>query len=324
MMLAKSQAELSKLTQRNAAITVQLQQIQSQVETLPRSEIRNAYNQALDSQQRMLMMRAQLEKLQNDEAGLKKYLDQLCNTEEFLSAGHQPPRGGPGARNGLMMLEKVIDAQEAERQRLSRQMHDGPAQALSNFIVQAEIAARMFDIDQAKAKEELALLKSSAMGTFQKVRLFISELRPMSLDDLGLIPTLRRYVDSFKEETGIEVTLNIKGGERRFEPFLEVMIFRALQELLGTIARQNIESSTKSQVNIQLTVEDTQVKVSVADNSRSPSADQAVEANGLGLKLIRERVELLGGVMTVDAIPGMGSKTAFQIPVEAKKPANES
>jgi two-component system sensor histidine kinase DegS len=62
MMLAKSQAELSKLTQRNAAITVQLQQIQSQVETLPRSEIRNAYNQALDSQQRMLMMRAQLEK----------------------------------------------------------------------------------------------------------------------------------------------------------------------------------------------------------------------------------------------------------------------
>ena len=101
----------------------------------------------------------------------------------------------------------MINAQEAERQRLSRQMHDGPAQALSNFIVQTEIANRLLDIDAKRAKEELDNLKNSAMNTFKEVRTFIFELRPMMLDDLGLFPTVRRYVDNFKEQTGAEVNL---------------------------------------------------------------------------------------------------------------------
>ena len=86
----------------------------------------------------------------------------------------------------------IVTAQAAERQRLSRQMHDGPAQALSNFILQTEIAMRLLDVDPAQAREELGNLKTSAMGTFQKVLNFIFELRTMMLDDLGLITTLRR------------------------------------------------------------------------------------------------------------------------------------
>ena len=77
-------------------------------------------------------------------------------------------------------------------------MHDGPAQALSNFIVQAEIATRMYEIDPMKAKDELDKLKLSAMNTFQKIRTYIAELRPMMLDDLGLIMTLNKYVSGIK------------------------------------------------------------------------------------------------------------------------------
>ena len=84
-----------------------------------------------------------------------------------------------------------------------------------------------------QAKEELGNLKTSAMGTFQKVRNFIFELRPMMLDDLGLTPTLRKYTDAFKDQTGLDVSLTVTGTERRFKPYLEVMIFRAVQELLG-------------------------------------------------------------------------------------------
>jgi two-component system sensor histidine kinase DegS len=98
----------------------------------------------------------------------------------------------------------LVNAQETERQRLSRQMHDGPAQALSNFILQTEIAMRLMDVDAGQAREELNSLKASAMGTFQKVRNFIFELRPMMLDDLGLAPTIRRYADAFKEQTGLD------------------------------------------------------------------------------------------------------------------------
>jgi two-component system sensor histidine kinase DegS len=75
------------------------------------------------------------------------------------------------------------------------------------------------------------------MSTFQKVRSFIFELRPMMLDDLGLFPTLKRYVDALKEQSGVEISLRIKGQERRLEPYLEVMIFRAVQELLGNAIR---------------------------------------------------------------------------------------
>ncbi len=92
---------------------------------------------------------------------------------------------------------------------------------------------RLLDADPVQAKEELANLKNSALGTFQKVRNFIFELRPMMLDDLGLIPTIRKYVDAFKEQTGMDTSLTVTGTERRLEPYLEVMIFRAIQELLG-------------------------------------------------------------------------------------------
>ena len=86
-------------------------------------------------------------------------------------------------------------------------MHDGPAQALSNFILQTEIAMRLFDIDQEKARQELITLKNSATSAFQQVRDFVFELRPMMLDDLGLVPTLKRYVEAFKEQTNTSVRL---------------------------------------------------------------------------------------------------------------------
>jgi two-component system sensor histidine kinase DegS len=90
-------------------------------------------------------------------------------------------------------------------------MHDGPAQSLTNFILQAEICQRLFDRNPERAAEELDNLKTAASVTFQKVRDFIFDLRPMMLDDLGVVPTVRRYVDSFKEKTDIGTDLEIMG-----------------------------------------------------------------------------------------------------------------
>ena len=240
MMLDQSQAELSKLIQRNTSANSHLQQIQNQFDTIPRSDIRQAYNSALDSQQRMLVMRSQLEKLQNDQSNLKRKVKLIDQIRQYFpdqpllnKTGKTGALSSYGSGDGFSVLEMMINSQETERQRLSRQMHDGPAQALSNFILQAEIASRYFDMDQAKAKEELANVKSTATSTFQKVRDFIFELRPMMLDDLGLSPTLGRYVEAFKEQSGMDVRFISSGMEQRLESYLEVMIFRAIQELLG-------------------------------------------------------------------------------------------
>ena len=310
LMIEQSQGEVSKLSQRNAAITAHLQQVQNQIADMPVEEIRMAYDSALDAQQRLFVMRGQLEKLQSDKTQLEKYLAALEVMQNGMR-GTDSTASGTGGKGTLASVEMLVNAQEAERQRLSRQMHDGPAQALSNFILQTEIAMRLLDVDPAQARDELGSLKASAMGTFQKVRNFIFELRPMMLDDLGLIPTIRRYADTFKEQTGLEVNATISGDDRRLEPYLEVMVFRAVQELLGNAARHS--QATLLKLNIDLT--DSQIRVSIDDNGKGFDLDSVQKGQSLGIKLIRERTEMLGGTFEVDSAAGKGARVMFSLPV---------
>lgn len=309
MLVDQSQAEMSRITQKNAALTAQLQQTQTAMESLPRQEIRSLYDSALDTQQRLLVMRGQIEKLQADQISLKKYQSFLEKTKKILKSGKSNVDNKKG--NAAEMVQMLINAQEVERQRLSRQMHDGPAQALSNFILQTEIAMRLFDVDQTRAKDELANLKNSAMSTFQKVRNFIFELRPMMLDDLGLVPTVKRYIDTYKEQTGLDVDLVISGSETRMASYLEVMIFRSLQELLGNAARHSQASKVKVTLNIDSDI----VRVSVDDNGKGIAADDLQSDGNLGIKITRDRVEMLGGRAEIDSVPGQGTRITFEMPM---------
>ncbi|MFZ1042260.1 MAG: histidine kinase [Anaerolineales bacterium] len=309
LMMEQSQGELTKLAQRNAAITAHLQQIQNQAGLTSAQDTKMAYDSALDAQQRLFVMRGQLEKLQSDKNHLEKYkiaLDRIASIGN--SNGASAPTGGKAPASGI---EMIVNAQEAERQRLSRQMHDGPAQAMSNFILQTEIAMRLLDVDAGQAKEELGNLKAAAMGTFQKVRNFIFELRPMMLDDLGLVPTIRKYVDAFKDQTGLDASLTVTGTERRLEPYLEVMIFRAVQELLGNASRH----SQATLVKILLDIGNEIIRVSVDDNGKGFDPVSVLNGSSLGLKLIRERAEMLGGTFDVDSAAGKGSRISFSIPI---------
>lgn len=314
LMIEQSQGELSKLTQRNAAITTHLQQVQGQIGSVPPQEIKNAYDSALDAQQRLFVMRGQLEKLQAEKTHLEHLKAVLGRTPASQGDGSALTGSASGGSKGTMAsVEMLVNAQETERQRLSRQMHDGPAQALSNFILQTEIAMRLFAVDPAQAKDELNNLKASAMGTFQKVRNFIFELRPMMLDDLGLVPTVRRYADAFKEQASLDVNVTITGNERRLEPYLEVMVFRALQELLGNAARH----SQATQVKVMVDMGEDRIRVSVDDNGKGFDPDTVQQGNSLGLKLIRERTEMLGGMFEVDSSVGRGTRVTFAVPARS-------
>lgn len=315
LMIDQSQAELNKISQKNTTISATLQQIQSQLETMPRADIKAAYTSAMDAQQRLLVMRGQLEKLQAEQAGLKRYILVLEKMQKLLTDRSSTTPNPKAAKTEQANLEMLINAQEAERQRLSRQMHDGPAQALSNFIVQTEIVARLFEIDPARAKDELAILKTSAAKTFQKVRAFISELRPMMLDDLGLVPTVRRYADVLKEQTGVEIGLTVKGSERRLPQYIEVFIFRAIQELIGNAINHNLDMPGKIQVNLQLIIDDHQVKVTISDNGKGFEPTLALQGESqMGLNMIKDRVAMLGGTFDVDTALGKGCRITFMVP----------
>ena len=311
LMIEQSQVEVSKLTQRNAAISSHLKQVQNQIGDVSLEEVRMAYDSALDALQRLFVMRGQLDKLQSEKAHIDKYLALL----KLMDGGGSSSSGGsanPAAAKGpLATVEMLVNAQESERQRLSRQMHDGPAQALSNFILQTEIAMRLLEVDPAQARDELGNLKGAAMGTFQKVRNFIFELRPMMLDDLGLLPTIKRYSDAVKEQSSFDVSVTISGNERRLEPYLEVMVFRAVQELMGNVIRH----SQGNQLKINLDLADDLIRIQVDDNGKGFDPDAVEEGKSLGLKLIRERVEMLGGSFEIDSAVGKGTRIIFSLPL---------
>ena len=136
LMLEQSRVEVNKLSQRNAAITAHLQQIQGNFAKMPPEEVRLAYDSALDAQQRLFVMRGQLDKLQSERTHLEKYRNLLQQSGNAAAVAPTGTAGSATNKNPLGEIEMVVNAQEAERQRLSRQMHDGPAQAMSNFILQ--------------------------------------------------------------------------------------------------------------------------------------------------------------------------------------------
>jgi two-component system sensor histidine kinase DegS len=314
MMQEQSQIEMNKLTQRNASITAHLQQAQAQFDTLPRADIRMAYDSALDAQQRLFVMRGQVEKLQSDQAHLSEFVTLIEKVYNALEGGGLADAARKGTSSTVHVVEMMIQAQEGERQRLSRQMHDGPAQALSNFILQTEIAMRLFDLDQIKARAELENLKLAATTTFQKVRDFIFELRPMMLDDLGLVPTLKRYVDIVKDQSNMDVRLLVTGRERRLEPYQEVMLFRGIQELLYNAVRHSQATSVKAQLDIG----DTVIKVTVDDDGKGFDIEKVDGKVGMGLKVIRDRVEMMGGVIETESVVGQGTRVTFELPVHER------
>jgi two-component system sensor histidine kinase DegS len=314
LLLQQSQGEVEKLTQRNATINAHLQQIQSQIDDVPPSDIRVAYDAALDAQQRLVVMRGQLEKLASDRNNLERIL-QILKKIENASQGDAPVE--KEGRSPHASIEIMTQAQESERLRLSRQMHDGPAQALSNFILQTEIALRLFEVDQEQARQELKTLKEAASRTFQKVRDFIFDLRPMMLDDLGLVPTIKRYADHLAEKQGIEISVNISGSERRLEPTLEVVVFRAIQELLSNTSLHSQATS----IRVQLDLAERLVKASIEDNGRGFDPYAIPAEAELTIKAIRERMDMLGGNFDLDSAVGKGARFSFNVPSEpvAKK-----
>jgi two-component system sensor histidine kinase DegS len=307
-MVEQSRLEVEKLAQRNAAIAAHLRKLQGNLEAVPRADIKTAYEAAQDAQQRLFTMRGQLEKLQAEQANLERLANYVQRTQTKLESAESQK----GEGDNMPVIVRIVEAQEAERQRLSRQIHDGPAQALSNFILQTEIAMRLFDIDTARAKAELQALKASATSTFQKVRDFIFDLRPMMLDDLGLVPTVKRYVDAFKEKTGLPVNLTVTGADRRMESAREVILFRGVQELLSNI-RQHAQAS---QVRLLLDIDGARVRVTVEDNGKGfdPEAALASKQRSTGLPALRERMDLLGGSLTIDSQVGQGARFVLYVP----------
>ena len=211
---------------------------------------------------------------------------------------------------------RVIEAQENERQRLARQIHDGPAQSLTNLILQAEICERLFDTDPAQARVELGNLKNATNTTFQKIRDFILTLRPMMLDDLGLVPTLKQYVQDYEEKTDLSVNLTVMGRETRLPSHTEVTIFRVIQELLTNVDKHAHATHVQVSLDFQDGSGDRHRggRWQWIRRRRGPGASPAAQG-AWACTTIQERAEMLGGESRFESRIGRGTKVRMELPI---------
>lgn len=317
VLIKQSAAEVERLAQRHAQVTNYVRQLQTNFDTVPREDIREGYEAQQNAQQRLFTMRGQLEKLQSDQRNLERLAELQRKILELTGGSQALPRASRSRLAGdHSSVVRVVQVEESARQSLVRRMHDGPASSLSNFILQAEICQRLFDKNPDRARTELNALKATAATTFESVKDFIFELRPMMLDDLGVVPTLRRYVETLQEKDGPQISITVTGMERRLEGHIEITVFRAVQELLNN-ARQHA-NATQVQVLLDLTQE--RLLAVVEDNGSGFSVDEVLssaESNRtIGLSTIRERIEMLGGELNIQSNPGHGARAEFSIPLQ--------
>lgn len=216
-----------------------------------------------------------------------------------------------------VLATRIIQAQEDERRRVARDIHDGPAQAMANVVLRAEICERLLNGNRQDLVNELVQLKSMVKEALVDVRRIIFDLRPMALDDLGLVPTVRRFIESVKEDADIDVELIVLGKEKRLLSTVEVTIFRLIQEAINN-ARKHADPNrilvrlefTENQINMQ--VEDDGVGFDVED-----ARQRAKYGSHYGLMSMGERVDLLGGDLKILSARGEGTTVVASIPINS-------
>ena len=209
-------------------------------------------------------------------------------------------------------MDAVIEAQEAERSRLAREVHDGPAQALSNAIFQVEHVERLVESDPALARSELRFLRELLRRELGDVRSFISELRPPRLEELGLNGSIHDVVEQMRTLTGLPIDASLKAESGALGGGAQTVVLRVVQEALQNVRKHAAASSA----SVATRIEGRDWVVEVRDDGRGfdPVAVAAHERRNYGLQFMRERAELIGARLDVRSRPDGGTVVRLAIP----------
>lgn len=210
-------------------------------------------------------------------------------------------------------VAQVTMAQEEERRRISRELHDGLGPSLAAIGNRLRACQYVVRTDPQHAERQLEEIAKSLKVHVQEVRALIYDLRPLALDQLGLAGALRQQLDRFSQETGVQAFLTAS-GDGLLNPIGEVTVFRVVQECLSNIQKH----ANAKQVEVSLQHTSAGLELRIADDGRGfdPAAIGfgGIES-GMGLVGVRERAELLGGSLAIRSSPGNGCQVALNIPV---------
>lgn len=209
---------------------------------------------------------------------------------------------------------KIIQAQEEERRRVAREIHDGPAQSMANIVFRAEVCEHFLESDIERARNELQELRALVRSSLAEVRKIIFDLRPMTLDDLGLVATVKRALEGVEKRSGLVCELRVSGSAQRLDSHIEVGVFRIVQE-----AVTNVEKHAQARhVVVQLDYSFQFITAVVEDDGQGIADLEDIGEESFGLMGMKERVSLLGGEITIESTPGEGTRIKARIPLRAK------
>lgn len=222
---------------------------------------------------------------------------------------------------------KVIQAQEVERKRIARDMHDGPAQSMANLVIKTELCIKLLDRDIVRTKLELQTLKMHIRGTIDETRRMIYNLRPMSIDDLGLVPTLSRLIEKTSEEIGFEINYNVvknnKQDQKVIDPIINLTLYRITQEALNNVKKY----SKATAVSVDLVIDSTFIMLDVIDNGIGFEVTEMklnVDDNrGFGMSMMKERANLLSSELQIVSEIGKGTTIHIRVPLCNKEESHE-
>lgn len=225
-------------------------------------------------------------------------------------------------RRFRVISQGVLRVQEAERGRISRELHDGVGQALTGMKLQLDVLEREAATGQSPLMARLGELKELIERTLNDVRALSHLLRPQMLDDLGLAPTLRWLTRTFEGRTAVPVVFEHDGLGERLDPDVEIIVFRVTQEALNNVAKY----ADASHVQVGLACHGERLTLSVEDDGKGFDAGAALRATGedqgCGVRGMRDRVQLFGGTFALSSTPGQGTRIEIDLPLaQGDRPA---
>jgi two-component system, NarL family, sensor histidine kinase DegS len=268
MLISQARTEAGRHEQKRVQTTEKL----TAGVNMPAEDLVALSTQLVALTRRAAVMEAQVDVLEGKRKTLSRFRDMLAELAMVYggtAAGVPLLTAGEGADGSAPMSRIVLNAQEDLRREIARAMHDGPAQSLTNIVLQAQIVERLLNRDPEGAQGELRLLVSMVQQTLDATKTFIFDVRPMVLDDLGLVPTLRRAARERGRRAGIPVEFDTYGQDRRIEVDLESSLFRILDEALAAYL-----AAKPDRVSIRLDWSDGVVEADIAAH-RDPTAAMA-------------------------------------------------
>lgn len=320
--------EVDRLERAMMQARIRLMQVDRDFARSTPAEIQAAYEEAEQVQVALSLQRARERELRRRrdelERGLRTLQAMVERAEGLVSQVNMALRVLTGDVNRLnneleglrarfQIGEHVIRAQEEERRRVAREIHDGPAQAMANVVLRAEICERLLAAGRKEVVQELAQLKMLVKESLREVRKIIFNLRPMALDDLGLVPTLNRYFENLREQDDLPVTLRVTGKDRRLHTAIEVAIFRTIQEAVNN-ARRHAQAS---RIDVHLEFGPDYVQLVVEDDGIGFDLEEVrrewADRKSFGIMSMKERIELLDGEFTLKSEIGKGTQVRARV-----------